>query len=363
MNGKLKIGFLLSIITERGGIGRVTSIISNELNFNPNFDIHIISYAKKKQNSYDWNHELPYHYLLEDQIPMKKGIFIASKKLRKIITDNEIDILISCGAIVGPLGVLATLFKNTKLIYWSHSSFKGTSNKQFRMFNEHFTAYFADCLISLTKTDELNYKKETRAKNIVQIYNPIDKGIQQNNITYNTESKKIISVGRLTAQKNFETLIDVADIVLNKHHDFTWDIYGSGEEEEMLKNKIEEKKLIGRVNLMGQSSNLYKLYEDYAMMVMTSRYEGFPMSLIEGLACKLPLVSFDIPTGPNEIIQNEVNGYLIEAFDVNEMAEKISDLIANTNLRTQFSDNNLPLVNSFNLNFIMDKWIQTLNSI
>ncbi|WP_027066490.1 glycosyltransferase [Maribacter sp. Hel_I_7] len=363
MNSKLKVGFLLSIITERGGIGRVTSIISKELNLNPNFDIHIISYAKKKQNSYDWNNNLPYHYLLEDQIPMKKGIFTASKKLRKIIADNEIDILISCGAIVGPLGVLATLFKNTKLIYWSHSSFKGTSNKQFRMFNEHFTAYFADCLISLTKTDEFNYKNETKAKNVVQIYNPIDKSLQHNNITYNTESKKIISVGRLTAQKNFETLIDVADIVLNKHHDFTWDIYGSGEEEEMLKKKIEEKKLIGRVNLMGQSSNLYNLYNDYAMMVMTSRYEGFPMSLIEGLACKLPLVSFDIPTGPNEIINDGLNGFLIVPFDINAMASSIETLVKNKDIRITFSKNNPKFIQEFNLSNIIQKWTSLLNTL
>lgn len=363
MKSKLKIAFLLSIITERGGIGRVTSIISNELDKYPEFEIHIISYAKKKENSYDWNNELPYHYLLEKQIPMKKGIFSASKKLRKIVADNDIDILISCGAIVGPLGVFGTIFNKTKLVYWSHSSFKGTSNKQFRIFNEHFTAYFAQCLISLTKTDEINYAKETKAKLVAQIYNPIDNKLVNNQMPYDETSKKIISVGRLTAQKNFEALIDVAEIVLNKHKDFTWDIYGSGEEETALRNKIKTKNLTGKVNLMGQSSNLYELYNEYSMMVMTSRYEGFPMSLIEGLASNLPLVSFDIPTGPNEIIHEGINGFLIKPFDITEMAHKIETLIENKELRVSFSKKNPELLNEFNLSTITEKWIKLLSKL
>ncbi|WP_036153541.1 glycosyltransferase family 4 protein [Maribacter forsetii] len=363
MKSKLKIAFLLSIITERGGIGRVTSIISNELNNHPDFDIHIISYARKKENSYDWNNKLPYHYLLEEQIPMKKGIITASKKLKNILSTNNIDILISSGAIVGPLGVLGTVFNKTKLIYWSHSSFKGTSKKQFRMFNEHFTALFAKCIVSLTKTDEVNYAKETRAKKVVQIYNPIDSKLENNDKEYSSTSKKIVSVGRLTAQKNFETLIDVAAIVLSEHKDFTWDIYGSGEEEDLLQKKIKTNNLIGKVNLMGQSSNLYELYNEYALMVMTSKYEGFPMSLIEGLASNLPLVSFDIPTGPNEIIHEGTNGFLIEPFDVADMAKKISILINDEDLRISFSKKNPKLINEFNLSTITKKWITLLNKL
>lgn len=363
MKTSKRIGFLLSIITERGGIGRVTSLISNELNKIEGFEIHIISYVKKESNAYNWSGELNYHYLLENQIPMKKGIFTATSNLRKIVKSSKLDILIACGAIVGPLGVLGTCFTKAKLIYWSHSSFKGTSKKQFRMFNEHFTAAFAKSIVSLTKVDQVNYKKLTLAREVHQIYNPVDERLKDMQKPYNKTSRKIISVGRLTYQKNFECLIDVAALVIEKNKDIVWDIYGSGENEINLRKKIEDKGLSNNVILKGQSNNLYDLYNDYAIMVMTSRYEGFPMSLIEGLANNLPLISFDIPTGPNEIIREGKNGYLIGPSQINEMADKIITLMNDTKLRLLFSEKNRDYFSNYDLDGIIKKWSSVLEKI
>lgn len=361
MANKKKIAFLLSIITERGGIGRVTSLISNEIDNLEDFEVHIISYVKKSQNSYNWSNKVPYHYLLEEQIPMKKGIFKASKSLRNILSVNNIDILISCGQIVGPLGVCGTLFNKTKLIYWSHTSFKGASKKQFRMFNEHLTAIFAKCIVTLTKTDEINYNKDTLSKKVVQIYNPIDSRLEKISKKYVANTKKIISVGRLSYEKNFETLIEVAQLVKDKYPDFEWHIYGSGDYHEKLKKLITQKNITDTVFLMGQSNNLYELYNDYSLMVMTSRYEGFPMSLLEGLASELPLISFDVPTGPNEIIRNDINGYLIKPFNKNEMANKIIFLLKTPAKMEEFSNNNKKFMKEYNLKNIINKWQLLLN--
>lgn len=363
MKSKMKVAFLLSIITERGGIGRVTSLLTDELNATGLFEIHIVSYAKKQENSYDWNSALPYHHLLENRVPMKKGIVKASMKLRKIIDDHKIDIFISCGAIVGPLGVLGTIFKRTRLVYWSHSSFKGSSNKQFRLFNEHFAALFSASVVSLTKVDKENYERGTWARKVYQIYNPIDVRLEKSRAVYNTASNKIISVGRLAYQKNFETLIDVAALLVKEDHHFVWDIYGSGEEEQKLQEKIRHLGLEKYVVLKGQANNLYDLYPNYSIMVMTSRYEGFPMSLIEGLASRLPLVSFDIPTGPNEIIKENFNGFLIRPFEELVMAKKIGELLTDVNLRSTFSNNNMTLVHEFNMENIVQKWIHLFSKL
>jgi glycosyltransferase involved in cell wall biosynthesis len=358
---KKRIGFLLSLISDTGGIGRVTSIISEQINRLEDFEVHIISYVKGDTDYNMWNEEFSYHFLLENRISMKKGIFKATKNLRKVLTDNKIDILISCGQIVGPLGVCGTLFNTTKLLYWSHTSFKGASKKQFRMFNEHFTALFAKCTITLTKTDEVNYKKETLSRKVVQIYNPIDSKLGRFKKTYNAETKKIISVGRLQYEKNFEIIPEIMNILIRKHPTAEWHIYGCGGYHDKLQNLILENNLKNSIILMGHSNKLYDLYNDYSLMVMTSRYEGFPMSLLEGLASQLPLISFNVPTGPNEIIIENLNGHLIEPFDKEDMANKIISLFDNPKKMQKYSENNQNLLSEFNLEHIITKWVVLLN--
>ncbi len=356
MPSKIKIAFLLSVITKRGGIGRVTSIVTDELEKTGLYDIHIISYSIKEDEGYSWNKNITFHNLIGKRMSMKKGIIKATQNIRVILKDNDIKILVAAGSIVGPLASLGTYLSKTKLIYWSHSSFKGSTNNKYRVINEHFTAIFAKYVISLTKEDQINYKKLTLARKVFQIYNPIDSRLNNRINQYNPKTNKIISVGRLTHQKNFEGLIDIASQLSQINTSFSWDIYGSGEDEEMLSKKIKDKKLENKVFLKGQSNNLYNLYNNYSLMVMTSRYEGFPMSLIEGMACKLPLISFDIQTGPNEIIRNDINGYLIKPFENLKMANKINSLLLDSEKSSLFSSNNKLFLSEYKLEFIISQW-------
>lgn len=89
---------------------------------------------------------------------------------------------------------------------------------------------------------------------------------------------------------------------------------------------------------------------------MTSRYEGFPMSLLEGMATRTPLVSFDIPTGPNEIIVNEKNGFLITPFNIDQMAGKVIKLINKPEMRQQMGKKHGEYTKEFTIDRIVDKW-------
>ena len=96
-------------------------------------------------------------------------------------------------------------------------------------------------------------------------------------------------------------------------------------------------------------------------MVMTSRHEGLPMVLLEAKAKKLPLVSFDIETGPSEIIRDNVDGFLVSPFDINAMSEKICKLIENPELRQRFSDNAYGNIDKFKKETIVAKWINLID--
>jgi len=361
MKPKINIGFLMGHLTEKGGISRVTSILTNKLLETNLYNIHIFSFHPCNKKGYDWSDDISYYDILDDKPSMKTGIFKASLRLRKLIVESEIDKLICCGHIVGPLGVLGTMFKKTKLYYWSHSSFVG-EDFFYKSFNEKFTAAFSHTVITLTKTDKVNYQRKTLAKNVVQIYNPIDQQILENDQNYDPDTNKILSVGRITKSKNFDTLLlEVAQLVLSKNEDYTWQIYGAGECEEELKKNIKKFGLENKVIFKGHAANIYEIYNQHSILVMTSSYEGFPMALLEGTGNKLPLISFDVPTGPNEIITNDVNGFLIPELSVQEMSSKINTLINSRTKRITFSENSQSVVKQFYPEVIIEKWNQILN--
>lgn len=357
--------FLIGQVTNIGGIPRVVSLLTDSLIKTGDFEIHVVAYLQEDDTviGYNWNPKVQFHSLLSSSAPMKKGIFKANLRLRKLLKENDIEILVGCGSLFGPLAVLSTALSKRKLIYWDHSNYFENTSHNFKIGSKNFTARYADVVVPLTKRDKENYKNNTKAKRIEQIYNPIDVKLEGLEHQYDTKSKKIISVGRLKSQKNFMLLVDVAKIVLDKYPDYSWHIFGSGDDFQKIKNKIKINKLGDRLILKGQSNDLYNIYKEYSMMVMTSRYEGFPMTLLEGVANKLPLISFDIATGPDEIITDGVNGFLIEAFDIQKMADRIMELINDDDMRKSFSDNNNNFINEFNTNSITKKWVSLFDSL
>ncbi|MEH7483867.1 glycosyltransferase, partial [Neobacillus drentensis] len=113
----------------------------------------------------------------------------------------------------------------------------------------------------------------------------------------------------------------------------------------------------------GFKEDIEKEYEESSIMVMTSRYEGLPMVLLEGQKKGLPIVSFNCPTGPAEIIINKRNGYLIEIGDQQGFIEELNELMNNPDKLKKFSANAIKDSEKFNLNNILDKWIELFNTV
>ena len=219
---------------------------------------------------------------------------------------------------------------------------------------------YADKIVVLTKKDmELNKKRFHSEGKITQIYNPIEL-IKLNN-DYDINSKKIVSSGRFTNQKGFDMLVDVAKIVFDKHPDWQWDIYGDGPEEDTVRRLIIEKGLENNVKLMGRTNKMNELYKEYAMYVMTSRFEGFAMVNIEAHLAGLPIVSFDCNCGPDEIIQDGVNGYLVDCFNIDKMAEKINLLIEKSDLRLKMSNSTMLDKEKLQIENVIKNWEEVIN--
>lgn len=361
----MKICFFLGGFYQNGGIGRVTSILANRFANEANVEVIALGYFDPhKDRIYNLSPKIQMDYFLSSYESMTKLLLEGrEKKLRKYLTDNNVDVLIACGALFFPLSTRACRKIKTKCICWEHSNPEGNDDHRGQGLARRYGIKRSDVNVVLTKRALQIYKEKYGICNTVQIYNPIDPELLKRPKEYNFTSKKIISVGRLTYQKNFAAAVDVAKQILPKHPEWEWHIFGQGEELKMLVELTQKAGIAKQMKFKGQVMDLYDRYHDYSIMVMTSRYEGFPMTLLEGMGNGLPLVSFDIPTGPNEIIVEGENGFLIDPFDTTMMAEKIQNLIDSKELREQLAQDNLSKVSMFKEEEIVKAWMNLLKKL
>ncbi len=353
----MKICFIHKGFSESGGIERVISILINELI--REYEIHLVIMEKWDRDSFVVS--LPENIIgigWNTDATMREIIFCGGiRRLRNYLKANEIDIAIACGTLYYVLVAVAAKGIKTRSICWEHSNANNRADHKFQMQARYVGARFGDAIVALTKQDQGLYESKYHPKRLRQIYNPVDPRLTRAD-DYTEQKKKIISVGRFSAQKNYPALVEIANVVLKKHHDWIWDIYGGGSTEikEWMMKSIAEKGLRGKLNLKGQSDNLYDQYRDYDFLVMTSLYEGFSMALLEALASGLPLVVFDVECGPKEIIEDGVNGYLISGFDQKRMAGCIEGMITDPELLREMKHRTGNNLWSFTMERIIEQW-------
>ena len=363
----MNICFLCNGFSTNGGIGRVTSILGDALDRSPEYSVFLCSFYENKTDKYYASFGNVERYeLFSEPVTMTKAMLFggAIRKLRSYLREKKIDVIVACGALYFPIAIQAAKHSGIKTVCWEHISPTVNTDYKFQKQARMYGTRRCDCNVVLTKAALEWYKKNAKYKDIVQIYNPIDPIFDQvGDISYSLASKKIVSVGRLSYQKNFDRLLDIAKAVLPHNPGWTWDIYGDGEERENLERKIKDLGLQESVFLKGQVTDMYDRYNQYAMYVMTSRYEGFPMVLLEAARCGLPMVSFDIATGPNEIIKDQINGCLIDKSSNDGMIEAIDKLIEDPELRERMSDESIETSRQFSIDTIIGQWRNLFQSL
>lgn len=177
------------------------------------------------------------------------------------------------------------------------------------------------------------------------------------------ENKKVIAVGRYTHQKGFERLIEAWHILSPEFPDWRLDIIGDGEERDKLQHLIRSYHLEEQVTLASPTKSIDKVYLDASVLVMSSRYEGLPMVLLEAQAFGLPIVSFACKCGPKDIVANGETGFLVEENDIEGLARQLAKVMKDKKLRKQMGRKAKEASLRYAEDAVMAKWTALFDSL
>ena len=357
----MRICFLIADISARGGTERVTSIIANGL-LKRKYEVDIISCRNEPESYFELNQNIKVHSLRAENI---RNTFRRKcsnyEKIWKLAYDRKYDVVIAVDIYLYLYLIPLQITRKSKCIAWEHFTYYFSSMKQSRLARK-LAVKFAYQVVVLSKNDLDNYRNNYKdADNITYIYNPT---ALKKSTNRNINKHRIIAAGRLSEEKGFDLLIDAWNIIEKKDRNSDWilDIYGTGELESQLANQINKHEL-KRVHLRGYADNIESEYLESSIFVLSSRYEGFGLVLVEALACGVPCVSFNCPEGPAEIISDNVNGYLVENGNINQLADKIMKLMHDEKLRKSFSENAYRDLKRFELQEVLNRWEEVLHRI
>lgn len=212
-------------------------------------------------------------------------------------------------------------------------------------------------LVLLTQHDADSWKGLTQT---VVIPNSLPFYPQQGS---SCDNKQVIFVGRLNEQKGLEYLVDTWTKVNKNHPDWVLHMYGEGEQKHMLLQMIKEAGLERTIIVHQPTPMIMDKYLESSAFLLTSRFEGLPMVLIEALACGLPVVSFDCPWGPADIIRDGEDGFLVEYLNTDEAAQRVCQLIENPILRKKMGAQARTNIQRYDRDVVMKQWIDLFNSL
>ncbi len=171
--------------------------------------------------------------------------------------------------------------------------------------------------------------------------------------------RTVLAVGRLTEQKGFDLLIQA--FAATAREDWSLLILGEGEQRPRLQALIDALGMERRIVLKGRVSNVRQYLQKAQLYVLSSRHEGFPNALLEAMSVGLPVISYDCPSGPAEIIRHEQNGLLVPAGDIEALSAALARLMDDTPLRNRLGDSARAVNERFAIDEIMQQWRELLS--
>jgi len=291
---------------------------------------------------------------------LSRGFFNLLNYYRK--KKNRPDVISSHISRVGLVTIPVAKFYGIKVISSEHINHTHAVYDFTKKILWNYIYKFADAVTILTNYDMEFFKK--RNSNVVVMPNPSSfQSLKEQN---QSREKVIVAIGSLDRyhHKGFDNLIDICMGLYERFPNWQLKIIGEGDEgRQILEKKVSALGLNDFISLEGYRTDVKDILVQSSIFVLSSRFEGLPMALIEATSQGIACISYDCVSGPSDIIENEVNGLLIENQNHSEMTEGIIRLIENDELRLRLGNSAISSSQKFSLEIIGKKWIDLMGSL
>lgn len=309
-----------------------------------------IAASKKRQLDEEIRHQVAFYDISFDRNPFSKNNMEAYRQMKKLLRDNTYDMIHTHTPVASVITRLAAKNSLSKIFYTAHGFhfYKGAPLKNWLIYYpiEKYLSRFTDCLITINKEDYQCAKNKFQSKEI--LYVP--------GVGIDVEKIRRIEVSRTQKRKELEIpenaylIHAVGELNDNKNHgeiihaiselpDVYCVISGVGEKKDDLQRLIDEKKCKDRVRLLGYREDVFEINKVADLFISASKREGLPVSVMEAMACGLPIVASSI-RGTNDLIEHGVNGFLVSEQDTYQEAiqklkdqKNLSDAMSQANLK------------------------------
>lgn len=348
-----------------GGAERVLSIIANGLDTR-GYDISIISKQQIKP-FYNLNSKVnviypPTRLSYKNTFKTLLSRIAVFVDIFKILEFEKPAIVIPFSTTTNGSIIIVAKLLNIKVIASEHNNYKVGLQNPSKWFIKRFIYKMTDYLMVLTQRDVDEYYGNF-IKNIVVMPNPLALIPINDNNEYKRE-KIILAIGNVSRwkHKGFDNLLSIFANIKNRIPEYKLVIAGGGDPT-YLKQICSELNIENKVEFLGEVTDIAYYMQQASVFTLTSRWEGLPMVLIEAMSQGLPCIAYDCFSGPADIITNGKDGILIEDQNKEKFGLELISLIKNKNRQAILSKEALNTVKKYEINFILDKWENSLNKL
>ena len=349
----MNIAFLINSLHNAGGTERVSTVIANKLS-EEGYCVKFFSLHRGEKPFFDISPKIDICYL--NDVPYS-NIYVNylsnMLKIRKLCKINKIDYLIDVCTAMSLMSIPATIFSHTKVISWEHFNAGINWNPITSPLSRRLVSRFAYKVVVLTNDDKRIFDSKFKAKNTVVIHNPLT--INPSGVV-DIGQKVAIAVGRLEHQKGFDILLYAWSKTKCRAKGWKLRIVGSGSLDSELRDLSLSLGIADSVEFLPATNNIVSEYLKASVFLLSSRFEGFGLVLVEAMSVGLPIISFDCDNGPRDIVEHNTTGILVSPLDIESFSNEIDTLSSDYNLRCELSKNALYSVERFKLEPILQQW-------